>query len=112
MIVRTLPIASLIIAPCYKKAALLLLTQQGSGCGFMDDALRAPASLPWTTRCVAHRAGLRPQAPQPPTTMFELRTQIQGVYRDDNHSDAGGYSAGTRSANQRTDRNLLAIVAR
>jgi hypothetical protein len=33
-----------------------------TGGGFVDDALRAPAGLPWTTRCVDHRADLRPQA--------------------------------------------------
>jgi hypothetical protein len=38
------------------------------GCGFVDDALRAPVSLPWTTLRVAHRANLRPQAPQPATS--------------------------------------------
>jgi len=31
-------------------------------------ALLEPAGLPWTTLRVAHRAHLRPQAPQPSTT--------------------------------------------
>ena len=47
----------------------LIAHRGGTGCGFVDDALRAPDGLPWTTLRVAHRADLRPQAPQPATTM-------------------------------------------
>jgi hypothetical protein len=43
------------------------------GCGFVDDALRAPPDLPWTTLRVAHRAWLAPQAPQPATTICNSR---------------------------------------
>jgi len=38
---------------------------------------------------VAHRAGLRPQAPQPPTTINEPVSQLWS-YRGDKYSDAGG----------------------
>jgi len=44
-------------------------TVAAPGCGLVDDALRAPAGLPWTTLRVDHRADLRPQAPQPLTTI-------------------------------------------
>ncbi len=40
----------------------------------MDDALRAPDGLPWTTLRVAHRADLRPQAPQAATTKSKTST--------------------------------------
>jgi hypothetical protein len=47
----------------------------------VDDALRAPAGLPWTTLRVAHRARLRPQAPQPSIIIDEktLNLKIQGA---------------------------------
>lgn len=41
---------------------------------------------------VAHRAGLRPQAPQPPTTINEPVSQLWS-YRGDKYSDAGGPEA-------------------
>src|SRR5664280_2002348 len=72
MLVRIVPMCSL-IAPCLLKQVPGIQTEIGAapGCGFVDDALRAPAGLPWTTLCVDDRAGLRPQAPQPPTTTWE-----------------------------------------
>ena len=39
-------------------------------------ACRAPGHLPWTTLRVAHRAPLRPQAPQAPTNHFYKPFQI------------------------------------
>ncbi len=44
---------------------------------------------------VAHRAGLRPQAPQPPTTINEPVSQLWS-YRGDKYSDAGGPLNGQR----------------
>src|SRR5664279_2605019 len=72
MLVRIVPMCSL-IAPCLLKQVPAIQAEIGAapGCGFVDDALRAPAGLPWTTLRVDHRAGLRPQAPQPPTTTCE-----------------------------------------
>src|ERR1019366_6021381 len=72
MLVRIVPMCSL-IAPCLLKQVPAIQAEIGAapGCGFVDDALRAPAGLPWTTLHVDHRAGLRPQAPQPPTTTCE-----------------------------------------
>src|SRR5664279_1338224 len=72
MLVRIVPMCSL-IAPCLLKQVPGIQAEIGAapGCGFVDDALRAPAGLPWTTLCVDDRAGLRPQAPQPPTTTCE-----------------------------------------
>ncbi|MFN3862376.1 MAG: hypothetical protein ACK4R2_13010, partial [Roseateles sp.] len=70
---------------------------------------------------VAHRAGLRPQAPQPPTTINEPVSQLWS-YRGDKYSDAGGLGGGSkkrlRSRSQRvlffdglfsnlTDRRLI-----
>src|ERR1019366_5074945 len=72
MLVRIVPMCSL-IAPCLLKQVPAIQAEIGAapGCGFVDDALRAPAGLPWTTLRGDHRAGLRPQDPQPPTTTCE-----------------------------------------
>src|SRR5262245_33199003 len=79
MPVRIEPTCSLTSPPCYLKCGGRgRRLRRRPGCGFVDDALRAPASLPWTTLRVAHRAGLRPQAPQPPTTYYVNRTKEPG----------------------------------
>src|SRR5512142_2875778 len=64
----------------------------GTGCGFVDDALPRTGQLAVDNACrVAHRAGLRPQAPQPPTTVKKNLVPLRpGSYRDDNYCDAGG----------------------
>jgi hypothetical protein len=71
--------------------------------GLMKKAAGQAVDL-WTMRCahrpacrgqrwrVAHRTGLRPQAPQPPTTIIFKPAIVQNcwIYGSDNYSDAGG----------------------
>ena len=66
-----------LIAPCLLKQVPGIRTESSaaSGCGFVDDALRAPAGLPWTTLRVDHRADLRPQAPASTTCVPEPKIQ-------------------------------------
>src|ERR1019366_4360386 len=72
MLVRIVPMCSL-IAPCLLKQVPGIQAEIGAapGCGFVDDALRAPAGFPGTEPRGDHRPGLRPQAPHPPTTTCE-----------------------------------------
>ncbi|MEW5891422.1 MAG: winged helix-turn-helix domain-containing protein, partial [Pseudomonadota bacterium] len=56
---------------------------------------------------VAHRAGLRPQAPQPPTTINEPVSQLWS-YRGDKYSDAGG----VWDMNFDSDTNVIDVAIR
>ena len=58
MLVRIEPTRSLFSTPGLHHSAVTTHAASAprAGCGFVDDALRAPAGLPWTTRVhVAHR---------------------------------------------------------
>lgn len=57
---------------------------------------------------VAHRAGLRPQAPQPPTTINEPVSQLWS-YRGDKYSDAGGFTP-TCESNRLQECDSTALV--
>src|SRR5262245_37245848 len=46
-----------------------------TGCGSVDNALRAPRRSPWKTLRVSHRAALCPQAPQPSIRIKSLTQQ-------------------------------------
>lgn len=65
------------IVEVVQKIAERLNPQPEEDYGFMDDMRCITACLPWTTLRVPHRAYLRPQAPQPPTTTFLIFSSRQ-----------------------------------
>ena len=64
-----------------------------AGCGFVDDALRAPVSLPWTTQALPTAPTFDHKLHSLPPSSVNWSLGLE-FYRGDKYSDAGGPSEG------------------